>query len=461
MTNQDQLIVGWEEWIGLPNLNLPAIHAKVDSGAKTSSLHAHSIEIVGKKNKKVRFKVNPIPDNPHVTIECAAPLVDEREITSSNGESELRPVIETLIELAGQQWLIEVSLTNRETMAYKMLVGRTTMGERLVINPQASCLHGEKSYDCYDAENIEAELKARKLKIAVLSREKNNYSTRRLVEAAENRGHDVCVIDTLRCYMGINADNPGIHLDGKPLPYFDAVIPRIGTSVTFYGMAVVRQFEMMGVYCLNKSASIGCSRDKLFAHQLLARKKVPMPNTGFAHSPKDTRSAIDLMGSPPFVLKLLEGTQGKGVVMAETKKAAESVMMAFQNISANILVQEFVAESGGEDIRCFVVGNKVLAAMKRKAKEGEFRSNLHMGGQGVKVKITPEERKIAIKSAKALGLKVAGVDILRTNNGPEVIEVNSSPGLEGIETTSGKDIAGEIIEFLQRHARKTQYHSGI
>ncbi len=454
------LIVGWEEWVTLPKLGLPAVLAKVDSGAKTSSLHAHSIEIYGTKRNRVRFKINPVPSNPALEVCCSAKLVAEREITSSNGESELRPIIETTIELGGEQWPIEISLTNRETMAYKMLIGRTTMADKLVIEPQASCLNGEKSFDVYDDLPV-ADSSDRQLNIAVLSREPNNYSTRRLVEAAEERGHDVTVIDTLRCYMSINADSPDIHIDGHPLPAFDAVIPRIGTSITFYGMAVVRQFEMMGVYCLNTSSAIGCSRDKLFAHQLLARKKVPMPNTGFAHSPKDTKSVIELIGKAPFVLKLLEGTQGKGVVLAETKKAAESVMMAFQNIAANILVQEFVPEAKGADIRLFVVGNKVLAAMKRQAGEGEFRSNLHMGGHGVKVKITPLERKIAVRSAKALGLRVAGVDILRTANGPEVIEVNSSPGLEGIETVTGKDVAGTIVDYIERHARRIMYHSGV
>lgn len=291
------------------------------------------------------------------------------------------------------------------------------------------------------------------MKIAILSRGPGLYSTKRLVEAAENRGHEVEVIDALRCYMNITSNNPQIHYKGRILEDFDTIIPRIGASVTFYGTAVLRQFEMMGVYPLNESVAISRSRDKLRSMQLLARKGVGMPVTGFAHSPDDVDDLIETVGGAPLVIKLLEGTQGVGVVLAETHSAASSVIQAFHGLKANILAQEFIKEADGADIRCFVVGGKVIAAMKRQGKEGEFRSNLHQGGSATLVKISPAERATAVKAAKVMGLNVCGVDLLRSNHGPVVMEVNSSPGLEGIEGSSGKDVAGLIIEFLEKNAK--------
>jgi len=291
------------------------------------------------------------------------------------------------------------------------------------------------------------------VKIAILSRNRRLYSTKRLVQAAQERGHDVRVIDVLRCYMNIAPHHPEIHYRGQKLEGFDAVIPRIGASVTFYGAAVVRQFEMQGVYSLNESVAITRSRDKLRAHQLLARKGIGMPVTGFAYAPDDTADLVGLVGGAPVVVKLTEGTQGRGIVLCETDKAAESVIEAFRDLNAYFLVQEFVEEAKGADIRCFVVGGRVVAAMQRQAKQGEFRSNLHRGGSASKIRITPEERSTAVRAAKIMGLSVAGVDILRSNHGPVVMEVNSSPGLEGIETVSGVDIASKIIEHIEKNAR--------
>ncbi|MGB0750035.1 MAG: 30S ribosomal protein S6--L-glutamate ligase [Magnetospiraceae bacterium] len=292
------------------------------------------------------------------------------------------------------------------------------------------------------------------MRIALLSREPENYSTSRLVDAAVSRGHSLDVINTTRIYMNITSAKPDIHYQGESLPSYDAVIPRIGASITFYGMAIVRQFEMMGTYTLNSAEAIGRSRDKLFAHQLLARAGIGMPVTGFAHSPSDVRDMLKSVGKAPLVLKLLEGTQGRGVVLAETQKAAESVIQAFRGLKANILVQEFVAESKGADIRCIVIGNKVVAAMKRQAEEGEFRSNLHQGGKATKVKISSEERAAAVRAAKTLGLRFAGVDLLRSNEGPKVLEVNSSPGLEGVETATGRNIAGQVIEYIEKSVKR-------
>ncbi len=287
--------------------------------------------------------------------------------------------------------------------------------------------------------------------LAILSRVSDLYSTRRLEEAAIQRGHTVNIIDTLRCYMNITSKNPEVHYGGKKLEHVDAVIPRIGASITFYGTAVVRQFEMMGVYTVNESVAISRSRDKLRSLQLLARKGIGMPITGFSRSPDDVTDLINIASGAPLVIKLVEGTQGIGVVLAETTKAAESVIEAFMGLKANIMVQEYIEESSGEDIRCFVIGDKVVAAMKRKAKAGEFRSNLHRGGSAEVVKITPDERKTAVHAARVMGLNVAGVDILRSNRGPLVLEVNSSPGLEGIEKATGEDIAQQIIIFIEKN----------
>lgn len=296
------------------------------------------------------------------------------------------------------------------------------------------------------------------MKIAILSRNRNLYSTRRLVEAAEARGHEVRVIDALRCYMNITSHHPEIHYKGEVLTGFDAVIPRIGASITFYGTAVLRQFEMMGVYPLNESVAISRSRDKLRSLQLLSKHGVGLPVTSFAHSPDDIDDLLNIVGGAPAVIKVLEGTQGIGVVLAENKQAAKSVIQAFMGLKEHILVQEFIKEAGGSDIRCFVVGGKVVAAMKRQGQEGEFRSNLHRGGSAVLTRISPEERATALRAAKIMGLNVCGVDILRSNHGPVVMEVNSSPGLEGIETASGKDVAGLIIDFIEKTAKpnKTQ-----
>jgi len=291
------------------------------------------------------------------------------------------------------------------------------------------------------------------MRMAVLSTSKTLYSTRRLVEAGQSLGHEMRVINHKRCYMNIVAHNPSVHYNGEALPNFDAVIPRIGASVTFYGTAVVRQFEMMGVYCVNESVAISRSRDKLRALQLLARKGVGLPVTGFASAPHDTDDLLKMVNGSPVVIKLLEGTQGVGVVLAETEQAAKSVIEAFRGLDANFLVQEFIKEAGGADIRCFVIGEKVVAAMKRQGKEGEFRSNLHRGGTAELVKLTPEERSTAVRAARIMGLNVAGVDLLRSNHGPVVMEVNSSPGLEGIEVSTGRDVATMIINFIEKHAR--------
>ena len=292
------------------------------------------------------------------------------------------------------------------------------------------------------------------MKIAVLSRNPNLYSTKRLLEAVEARGHEGVVIDHLKCDLIIEAGGPSIYYEGEKVEGIGAVIPRIGASVTFYGTAVVRQFEMMGVFSTTYSQSIVRSRDKLRSLQLLSGAGLPMPKTAFTNYSKEEKNLIDTVGGAPVIIKLLEGTQGLGVVLAETRKAAQSVVEAFHGLKARIIVQEFIKEAKASDLRAFVVDGKVVGAMKRTGKEGEFRSNLHRGGNAEVVKLSRAERSAAIKAANAMGLAVAGVDILQSDRGPLILEVNSSPGLQGIEKATGIDIADRIVEYIERNQPK-------
>ena len=294
------------------------------------------------------------------------------------------------------------------------------------------------------------------MKIAMLSRNPDLYSHRRLKEAAEENGHELDIIDHLKCYINITSHRPAIFYQGEKLEGYDAVIPRIGASVTFFGTAVLRQFEVMGVYPLNESVAVSRSRDKLRSLQLLARRGIGLPVTLFAHRTGQAGHILELIDGAPVVIKLLEGTQGQGVMLGETDKSAESIIQAFGKLNAHILVQEFVKEARGEDIRCLIVGDRVVASMLRKGKEGDFRSNLHRGGSATSIKITPAERSTAVSAAKAMGLNVCGVDMLRSNHGPVVMEVNSSPGLEGVETATNIDVAGKIISFIEKNARQNR-----
>ena len=291
------------------------------------------------------------------------------------------------------------------------------------------------------------------MRLAMLARNPRLYSHKRLVEAAHARGHEIDVINTLHVHMNITSSRPTLRYGGRTLPLYDAVIPRIGASVTNYGLAVLRQFEMQGVYPLNESVAIGRSRDKLRALQLLAREGIGLPVTAFAHGPQKAEDVIKEVGGVPVVIKLLEGAQGMGVILAETEASAKSIIEAFSAANVNIMVQEFIAEADGSDIRAFVVGGQVVAAMQRTGKKGDFRSNLHRGGNAIAAEISEQERNAATRSAEITGLNVCGVDMLRSRRGPVVIEVNSSPGFEGIEAATRVDVAGRIIAFLERNAR--------
>lgn len=448
------LLLGREEWAALPDLGVHAIRAKVDTGARTSALHALHMQPFGPVSApQLRFCVQPAPMRSDIQIDCVADIVDQRAVTSSNGDTEIRYIIRTPLQIGPVLVPVEISLTNRDAMSYRMLLGRQALeAAGAIVDPTRVRVQPVLGYEAYSPTQASPDT-PRALRIAILTVNAKNYSSRRLIEAAEARGHRIDPIDTTRCYMNININSPSVLYDGAVLDRYDAVIPRIGSPLKDYGLAVVRQFELTGAFCLNRAPAIAAARDKLHALQVLARKGVAMPTTAFARSPKDTRHVLGLVGGAPLVVKLLQGSQGRGVVLAETAQAAESVISAFRDLDADILVQEFVEEAKGADIRCFVIGAKVVAAMKRQAKLGDFRSNLHQGGEALPVKITAAERDMAVRAVKALGLQVAGVDILRAHDGPKVIEVNASPGLQGVERASGKDVAGLIIQHLESRVR--------
>jgi ribosomal protein S6--L-glutamate ligase len=361
-------------------------------------------------------------------------------------------VIQTNLEIGNSNWLIEMTLTNRDSMGFRMLLGREAMSGRVLVDPEQQYLLGQPTSDSLKEVYKNSEKASSGLRIGLLASNPELYSNKRIMEAGEMRGHEMHFLNIKECYMKLDAKTPEIHYRGGIiLNKFDAIIPRIRPSITFYGCALTRQFEALNVFCLNSSTAITQSRDKLFSLQLLLQSGIDIPTTGFANSPLDTNDLIKMVGGPPLIVKLLEGTQGKGVVLAETKKAAESVINAFKSLNANILVQEFIKEANGKDLRLFVVDGKVVATIQREAMPGEFRANIHLGGTASIIKPTSEEKKIAIRAAKAMDLKVAGVDIIRSSKGPLLLEVNSSPGLEGIEGATNKDIAGEMIVAIEKN----------
>ena len=450
---QSKIILGSEEWCSLPELGIPSIKARVDSGAKTSALHAKNIAPFIKDGQNwVKFDINPIQNNVKTIIHCESPLVDKRVVKSSSGYREQRYVIQTSLEIGNSKWVIEMTLTNRDSMGFRMLLGREAMSGRVLVDPEQQYLLGQTTTDNLKEVYKNAVKSSSGLRIGLLASNPELYSNKRIMEAGEMRGHEMHFLNIKECYMKLDAKTPEIHYRGGIiLNKFDAIIPRIRPSITFYGCALTRQFEALNVYCLNSSTAITQSRDKLFSLQLLLQSGIDIPTTGFANSPLDTNDLITMVGGPPLIVKLLEGTQGKGVVLAETKKAAESVINAFKSLNANILVQEFIKEANGKDLRLFVVDGKVVATIQREAMPGEFRANIHLGGTASVIKPTSEEKKIAIRAAKAMDLRVAGVDIIRSSKGPLLLEVNSSPGLEGIEGATNKDIAGEMIIAIEKN----------
>ncbi|MCP4076150.1 MAG: 30S ribosomal protein S6--L-glutamate ligase [Gammaproteobacteria bacterium] len=451
-SEESKIIVGSEEWCSFTNLGVPAIKARVDSGAKTSSMHAFNIHKFRRDGESwVSFEVHPLQNDRRTVIRCERPVIDKRVVKSSSGISETRYVISATMKVGVEKWDIELTLANRDSMGYRMLLGRQAMNGRMLVDPSVSFCLGDVHPGTLDEYYGKRKHKRSGLKIGLLASNQELYSNLRILEAGQERGHEMVFLNIKQCYMKIDAMEPEVHYrGGKVLNDLDAVITRIRPSVTFYGCALARQFESMGVYTINSSSAITQSRDKLFSLQLLLKNGVSIPTTGFANSPMDTNDLIDMVGGAPLIVKLLEGTQGRGVVLAETKKAAESVINAFKALRANLLVQEFIKEADGKDLRCFVIDGKVVASIQREAAPGEFRANIHQGGTASIIKITPQERALALKASKTLGLKVAGVDIIRSKKGPLLLEVNSSPGLEGIESATGKDIAGMMIASIEK-----------
>lgn len=448
----EKALIGSQEWCSFENLNIPSIKARIDSGAKTSSIQSTNIKKFKKgKESWVSFDVNPIQDNLSIVVHCESKIVDVRIVKSSSGITDKRLVIMEKVQIGNNSFEIELTLANRDGMDFRMLLGREAMKDRFIVDPSKHYLTSQITEEELEKKYSHLLHEKSGLSIGLLATDKSLYSNKRLMEAGKARGHEMYFYNIQQCYMRLDTVTPEVrYRGGSIIQDLDAIIPRIRPSMTFYGCALLRQFHSIGTYCLNSDTAISQSRDKLFSSQLFSANDIQIPITGFAKSPLDTKDLINMVGGAPLVIKLLQSAQGKGVVSAETDKAAESVINAFKSLQANILVQEFIKEAAGKDLRCFVVNGKVVASIERSAPKGEFRSNIHMGGTAKKIKITLEERRLAIKAAKILNLAVAGVDIIRSNKGPLLLEVNSSPGLEGIETATGKDIAIEMIMAIEK-----------
>ncbi len=447
---QEKLLIGCEEWFCFPTLGIPAIKARVDSGAKTSSIHAVNIASFKRKGSPwVSFEVHPLQGDRRTVVRCEAPVIDRRTVKSSSGDAEKRYVIRVPIAMGDTSWDVEVTLANRDSMGYRMLLGREAMVGRTLVDPGSRFAHGNLSaavlQEAYGSLTHNPE---DGLHIGLLSSNSDSYTNRRLVEAGEERGHSVYFLDIKHCYMKLDAEAPEMHYrGGYLLKDLDAVVPRVEPQMTLYGCALARQCESMGVACVNSSFAIGQSRDKLFSLQLLLKHGLSIPVTGFADSPIDTSDVIEMVGGAPLIVKVLDGTQGKGVVLAETDKAAESVINALKSVQANLLVQEYIKEAEGQSLRCLVIDGKVITSILRKTKLGEFKVS---GGAITTVKLTAEEKKLAVRAAKIMNLNVAGIDIIRSRKGPLLLEVDPAPELDDLETASNRDLAGVIITAVER-----------
>ncbi|CAL7962228.1 putative alpha-L-glutamate ligase [Alphaproteobacteria bacterium] len=451
---QHKLMIGCEEWCALPALDVPAIQAKVDSGANISAIHTFNVCTFFQDNKEyVTFYIYPLRGTRKIKIACNAELYGRKDVKSSNGIVEKRLVILTPVKLGKYVWNIELTLTNRDAMGYRMLLGREAMRDHVLVDPNRSFLT-EKLEDIALSKLYSKPMLVSKpsLNIVLLASNPHLYSNKKIMEAGLVCGHNMRFLNIRDCYIHIKASVPTIYYrGGEEISNIDAVIPRLRPALTFYGCALLRQFRALGAFCLNDDSAIVDSRNKLKCLQILAEKGIDMPVTTFASSLRSSKHLISIVGGTPLIVKVLEGTQGRGVVLVENHKAAESVISAFKSTKTNVLVQEFIKEAYGKDIRCFVVDGKVVASMQREATDGDFRANLHLGGVGFAIKLTKQERKMAVNAAKIIGLKVAGVDMIRSNTGPKVLEVNSSPGLEGIERVVKINIAQTMIECVEKY----------
>ena len=449
-----QIILGNEEFVSIPKLNIDIIRARIDSGAASSVLHAFNIKIINEIDECfVSFCIHPINDNRLISLSCKSKLAGWKYIKNSNGETEKRPFINTSVKIGNTTYHdIDITLTNRDYMGHRMLIGRDSLSDGTLVDLSKKFLVTKEFESIY---NQKINIICKPLNIALLASNPQLYSNKRIIEAGEKLGHNMMFLNIKNCYIDIQHKSSAIHsqdFNQAQIAQIDAVIPRIKPSLTLYGCALVRQFKTIGKFCLNDATAISNSRDKLKCLQILASKCIPMPATTFGISSKDSQELIEMVGGAPLIIKLLEGTQGKGVILVESNTSAKSVIGAFKSTNTNVLIQEFISESRGEDIRCFVIDYKVVGSMMRTANSAkEFRANFHLGGDIKPVKITTIERKIATTAAKILGLSVAGVDIIRSKRGPMILELNSAPGLEGIESATKKDIAFKIIQCLERH----------
>lgn len=448
----DRIIVGSEEWCSLPELKVPVIKCRVDSGARTSALHAFNINGFERDGQPwVRFEVHPLQKDRKLSVPCEAPVHDQRSVKSSSGMAERRFVIRTRVHLGDHDWAIEVTLTNRDSMGYRMLLGREAMQDRVLVDPSSSFCLGRIGDDAARARYREHTPTREGLRIAVLATDPDLYSNQRLIEAGEERGHDMQFLNIAHCTMKLDATRPRVHgRGGREIGVLDAVIPRIRPNVTIYGCALTRQFESMGVYALNGAQAIAQSRDKLFALQTLLSSGLDIPVTAFAKTPLATRDLVEMAGGAPVVVKLLEGAQGRGIVVAASPDAAESVIDAYKSLQANILLQEYVTEAADRDLRCVVVNGRVVASVERDFLTGKPRIQRSRAERTQKVKITRDERRIATRAVKALGLTVGGVDLIRSDRGPLVIEVTAAPAIEQVERATGKDVAAAMIRAVEQ-----------
>ncbi len=435
-----RMIVGWRELVSLPEWGVEDVVAKIDTGARTSALHVEDIREL--PDNRVTFNIVLSRKNPKNRVPVEATLRRMTRVRPSSGKMQTRYVVATRMLLGGIEKEIEISLVRRDNMLCRMLLGRRAMEGDFLVDAGRKRLH---------APDVRRKLGEKKMDIAILSRSPGAYSTRRLKEAAEARSMNVKILDTLGFSISLEEQYPDLYFRGRPVGHYDAVVPRIGASITYFGTAVVRQFEQMGVFAANTSLGITNSRDKLRSLQILSRHDIGIPATAFVRRKQDVLPTIERLGGAPVIIKLLEGTQGVGVILADTEKVAEAIIETLQTAKQNVLVQKFVAESKGRDVRAIVVGDQVVAAMRRVAQGQEFRSNVHRGGKTESVNLDAEYERTAVRSAQIMGLKVAGVDMLEGKDGPQVMEVNSSPGLEGIEGATGVDVAGAIMAYIQEH----------
>ena len=450
--NNQKTVIGSEEWCAFPDLGIPAIKARIDTGAKTSSIHAFNIQkFVRNDEPWVSFEVHPLQNDRRTVIRCERPIHDKRVVKSSSGIPENRYVVLASLRIGTDIHDIELTLANRDSMGYRMLLGREALNNRMIVDTSLSLSLGDIPGSVLNEHYAKCTENGSGLRIGLLASNPELYSNLRIIEAGEERGHDMEFLDIRQCYMKLDTDEPEAHyLGSKVRGDLDAVIPRIRPDLTYYGCALTRQFESMGILAMNTSSSISQSRDKLYSLQLLVKNGISIPASGFANYPADVNDLIDIVGGAPLIVKLLEPGRGKGMVLAKTRKEAESVINSFRSKSANLLVQEYIQEAQGKTLRCFVIGRKVVAAIQRKTEIGASTSSRQRGDTVSTVKITPAERAMAVKAVKILGLSIAGVDIIRSQSGPLLLKVNSSPELKGMESVTGKDIAGKMIAAIEK-----------